>query len=293
MSGDWCRASRVLRQLHRVFNAVGPDYFSTMNIPVVQGRGIPSTDDVRSRPVVVINETMARRYWPSGNALGQTITIAGDPGVHVEIVGVVRDIKYYSVDETARAFVYASALQSPAQAATVHVRVTGDPNLFVPALKREMARVDARVGAEETTTFEELRQQPLMLRRVMSVVANVFSVLSLLLALVGIYGTMSNAVGERTKEIGVRMAFGARAGDVYQLILRDGLMPVAAGVFLGLATTGLVSSLIASELFGVTQGDPMTHAIAAASVVVASATALSLPALRATRVDPVTILRQE
>ena len=103
---------------------------------------------------------------------------------------------------------------------------------------------------------------------------------------------MSNAVGQRTKEIGVRMAFGARATDVYRLILRDGLMPVLAGVVLGLAATGFVSSLIASELFGVTQGDPLTHVVAAASVVIASATALSLPALRATRVDPVAILRR-
>ena len=104
---------------------------------------------------------------------------------------------------------------------------------------------------------------------------------------------MSNAVGQRTKEIGVRMAFGACATDVYRLLLRDGLTPVLAGVVLGLAATGLVSSLIASELFGVTQGDPLTHLVAAASVVIASATALSLPALRATRVDPVAILREE
>ena len=225
--------------------------------------------------------------------VGQVIAFAGSTAVQAEIVGVARDIKYYSLDESARSYVYASALQSPAQAPTVHVRVIGDPNQFVPSLKREMAKVDARVGGEQTTTFDELRQQPLMLRRVMSVVASVFSALALLLALVGIYGTMSNAVGQRTKEIGVRMAFGARAGDVYRLILRDGLVPVAAGILLGLVATGLLSNLIASELFGVTQGDPLTHALSAASVVIASVTSLSLPALRATRADPVAILRQD
>ena len=275
------------------FNSIGPDYFQAMGIPIVQGRGILDTDDARSRPVAVINETMARRYWPSVNAVGQTIAIAGSAGLPVEVVGVARDIKYYSLDEAARSYVYVSAFQGPMEAPIVHVRVAGDPSRFVASLKREIADIDARVGAEQTITFDELRQQPLALRRVMSIVANAFSVLALLLALVGIYGTMSNAVGQRTKEIGVRMAFGARATDVYRLILRDGLMPVLAGVVLGLAATGFVSSLIASELFGVTQGDPLTHVAAAASVVIASATALSLPALRATRVDPVAILREE
>jgi putative ABC transport system permease protein len=115
----------------------------------------------------------------------------------------------------------------------------------------------------------------------------------LLLALVGIYGTMANAVGQRTKEIWVRMAFGARAADVYRLILREGLVPVAVGVAIGLAATGFVTTLVRSELFGVTQGDPTTHAVAALGVLLASATALSLPAVRATRVDPVAILREE
>ena len=275
------------------FNAIGSDYFLTLGIPVLQGRGILETDDARSRPVAVINETMARRYWPGGNAVGQSITMAGGAGIPMEIVGVVRDIKYYSLDETARSYVYASALQGPAETPIVHVRVAGDPAQFVASLKREIAGMDPKVAAEQTITFDELRQQPLALRRVMSIVANAFSALSLLLALVGIYGTMANAVGQRTKEIGVRMAFGARAADVYRLILRDGLTPVVIGVGIGLAATGFVSSLIASELFGVTQGDPLTHTLAAMGVVIASTTALSLPALRATRVDPVAILREE
>ena len=275
------------------FNAVGSDYFKTMGIAVLQGRGILETDDARSRPVVVINETMAKRYWPSGNAVGQSITMVGGGGIQLEVVGVVRDIKYYSLDETARSYVYASAWQGPVQSPIVHVRTAGDPIQFVALLKRAISAVDPRVAVDETITFDELRQQPLMLRRVMSIVANAFSLLSLLLALVGIYGTMANAVGQRTKEIGVRMAFGARAADVYRLILGEGLVPVAIGVAIGLTATGFVTTLIASELFGVTQGDPLTHIVAALGVVMASATALSLPAIRATRVDPVAILREE
>jgi predicted permease len=275
------------------FNAIGSDYFTTMGIAVLQGRGILESDDVRSRPVAVINETMARRYWPSGSAVGQSITMAGAAGAPFEIVGVVRDIKYYSLDETPRSYVYASAWQGPLQTPVVHVRTAGDPAQFVASLKRAISAIDPRIAADETMTFDELRQQPLMLRRVMSIVANAFSMLSLLLALVGIYGTMANAVGQRTREIGVRMAFGARAADVYRLILWDGLVPVAIGVATGLTATGFVTTLIASELFGVTQADPLTHAVAALGVLIASTTALSLPAIRATRVDPVAILREE
>jgi putative ABC transport system permease protein len=273
-------------------NAIGADYFKTMSIPIVQGRGITDADDSRSRPVAVVNETMARRYWPAGNPVGQTFSLAGGAGTPLEIVGIVRDLKYYSLDETPRPYVYLSALQNGDAAPVLHVRVIGNPAPFVATLKREIAAVDPRVVAEQTMTFDELRQQPLVVRRVMAVVANTFSALALMLAIVGIYGTMSDAVGQRTKEIGVRMTFGARAADVYGLVLRDGLTPVALGIALGLAATGLVTRLIASELFGIAASDPLTRIVAAASVVIASIVALSFPAHRATRVDPVRILRE-
>jgi predicted lysophospholipase L1 biosynthesis ABC-type transport system permease subunit len=236
---------------------------------------------------------MARRYWPAGNAVGRRISLAGGPDIPLEIVGVARDIKYYSLDESPRPYVYMSALQGPAAAQILHVRVSGDANAFVATLRREIAAVDADVVAEQAMTFDELRQQPLALRRVMTVMANAFGGLTLLLAIVGIYGTMSNAVGQRTREIGVRLAFGARATDVYRLILGDGLIPVLMGVALGLAATGLVTRFVASELFGVTPGDPLTHLVGVAGVVLASAAALSFPAHRATQVDPVAILRGE
>jgi ABC-type antimicrobial peptide transport system permease subunit len=273
-------------------NAVGPDYFQAMGIPILQGRGIVDTDTPRSRGVAVINETMARRYWPAGNAIGQTISLAGGPAIALEIVGVARDIKYYSLDETARPYIYLAALQGPAAVPVFHVRVSGEASPFVATLKREVAMLDSKVSVDPAMTFDDLRQQPLVLRRVMTVVASAFSGVALLLAVVGIYGTMSNAVSQRTREIGVRLAFGAKAADVYGLILRDGLIPVLIGVGLGLAAAGFVTRLVASELFGVTPGDPLTHVLATASIVLASTAALTVPARRATRVDPVTILRE-
>jgi predicted permease len=274
-------------------NAVGSDYFQTMGIGVIRGRGIAEGDDEQSRPVAVVNETMARRYWPDGNAVGGTIFLAGTPELSLTIVGVTRDIKYYSLDETPRPYVYVSAMQQGLSAPVVLVRVNGTASGFVAPLKREIAGADPNVVAEQTMTFDELRQQPLVLRRAMAALANVFGALALLLAIVGIYGTMSNAVGQRTREIGVRLAFGARTNDVYRLILRDGLMPVAAGIVLGLAAASMVTRLITTELFGVTAADPLTHLVAIAGVVLASTAALSVPARRATRVDPVAILREQ
>jgi ABC-type antimicrobial peptide transport system permease subunit len=140
-------------------------------------------------------------------------------------------------------------------------------------------------------SFEELRRQPLSGRRAMMVMTNLFGGLALVLTLVGIYGTMANAVAQRSREIGLRIAFGAGGGEVFGLIMRDGLRPVVIGVFAGLAAAALLSRLVASELFGVTATDPLTHAVAAAAVLAGACGALAVPARRATQVDPITVLK--
>ena len=273
-------------------NAVGPDYFSALEIPLVRGRGISSADGPRGRPVVVINETMAKRYWPSADPIGQTITLAGRSPVDLEVIGVAKDIKYYSLDEAPRPYAYLAADQSGGYGgAVLHVRVTGDPGRFVSTLRREAALVDPAVSLDQAMSFDELRQQPLALRRTISVLASVFGAIALLLAAVGIYGTMSQVVGQRTREIGVRMAFGARVEDIFRLVVGQGMRPVLAGLVLGIGAAAGISRLVASELFGVTPADPLTHAMAIAAVLIAALVALALPARRATRVDPVTTLR--
>ena len=271
-------------------NPVGADYFETMGIRVVKGRGFQGTDTPESAPVVVINETMAKRFWPAEDPVGKSIALAGREGM-LRIVGVVRDIKYYSLDEQPRSYVYAFADQIQAGAPILHVRAAGATGPAIAAVKREVAVLDPGIVVDQVVTFEELRQQPLALRRAMMVMANTFGALALVLTLVGIYGTMANAVGQRTREIGVRMAFGASVGQVFGLVLRDGLKPVIIGLVLGIGAATLLSRLVASELFGVGQGDPFTYTIVAMGVALSAAAALSLPALRATRVDPVTTLR--
>ena len=154
-----------------------------------------------------------------------------------------------------------------------------------------VALVDPAVSLDHTMSFDELRQQPLALRRTISVLTSVFGAIALLLAAVGIYGTMSQVVGQRTREIGVRMAFGARVEDIFRLVVGQGMRPVLAGLVLGIGAAAGISRLVANELFGVTPADPLTHAVAIAAVLIAALVALLLPARRATRVDPVTTLR--
>jgi predicted permease len=272
-------------------NAVGPDYFAALGVPILRGRDFTEADTPRSQPVVIINDTMARQYWPGRSALGETIALAGGPSF--EVIGVARDIKYYALDEAARSHVYVPAAQIGAAARVVHVRVDGPAAAFLNVVRREAASTDPSVTLQNVMTFEDLRQQPLVLRRAMTVLATAFGALSLLLAVVGIYGTMTNAVAQRAREIGVRMAFGAEISDVFRLVVGAGLRPVLLGLAIGLPSAGIVTRLVRSELFGVTTGDPVTHVAAAALILVTAFGTLSLPARRAARVDPVTILRHD
>jgi putative ABC transport system permease protein len=271
-------------------NVVTRDYFTTMGIPVVQGRAFTEADAGAPRGVAVVNETMARRYWGHANPVGQMFATAGRDGQPLEIVGVVKDIKHYSLSEEPRPYVYQLA-ERTAPAGIIHVRVSGDAGPFVGILSRELAAIDPTIALDQVLTFEQLRRQPLALRYAMATLATTSGGLALLLTVVGIYGTMSNAVGHRAREIGVRMAFGAAKADVIRLVLRDGLLPVGAGIAAGLALGAWVGRLVASELFGVAPGDPGTHAAAIAAVLVAAVIALGFPARRATKVDPSEVLR--
>ena len=272
-------------------NAVGTDYFATIGIPVLEGRDFAATDDARASGVAIVNATMAARYWPGRSAVGQTILTAGRDGRTLQIVGVVRDIKYYSLDEQPRPYIYFAADQSPMPAQVVHVRTSGPDGAAVLGIKRAVSDLNPSVVVDQAMSFEELRRQPLAGRRAMMVMTNLFGGLALLLTLVGIYGTMANAVAQRSREIGVRIAFGAGGREVFGLIMRDGLRPVVIGVVAGLAAAGLLSRLVASELFGVTATDPLTHGVAVAAVLAGALGALAVPARRAAKVDVITVLK--
>ena len=274
-------------------NAVGPGYFAAMGIPLVRGRDIEPRDTGEgARPVVVINETMARQFWPGQDPLGRQIILAGDE-VAAEIVGVARDVKYYTLAEEPMPYVYGAAAQLHSPSMVVHVRTEGAPESLSRALRAEVAAMDANVAVTGLTTFAELRRIPLFVPRAMASVSTIFGLLALLLTSVGIYGLMSYSVAQRTKEIGVRIALGARRTDILRLVIGHGLALAGLGLALGLAASVAVTRYLSGLLFGVSATDPLTLAGISLLLVAVSLLACYLPARRATKVDPMEALRYE
>ena len=276
------------------FNVVGPDYFAVMGIPLVRGRGFDEREARKgARPAVVVNETMARRFWPDGDAVGKTVIVPDDTPIEAEIVGVARDIKYYSLGEEPQPYVYASAGMIYSPSAIMHVRASSDPRALFSAVRKEVEGLDANVAVSELTTFAELRRVPLFTQRAMASVSGLFGLLALLLTSVGIYGQMAYSVSERTREIGIRLALGARRADIFRLVVRQGLLLAGLGIAAGLAASFALTGLLRSLLFGVTASDPATLASVSLLLAVVAFLACYIPARRATRVDPMVALRYE
>jgi len=274
-------------------NTVGPDYFAAMGIPLLRGRDFDERDvQPGARPVTIINETMARRFWPNGDAVGQSIQTSAD-GPAIEIVGVVRDIKYYSLAEEPRPYVYATAAQSYAPDVTMHIRTAGDAKALTRAAQKEIESLDPNVAITDLITFAEFRQIPLFPGRAMAIVSSLFGLLALLLAAVGIYGVTSYTVGQRTREVGIRIALGAQRDAILRLIIGQSLMITLVGVGVGLVAALSLTRFLSSQLFAVSPADPLTFVTIAFLLACVALLACWIPARRATKVDPMIALRHE
>jgi len=274
-------------------NTVGPDYFLTMGIPLVRGRDFDARDaKPGAQLAAVINETMARRFWPNAEAVGQHIQSMTN-GPMIEIIGVARDIKYYSLAEEARPYVYTSAAQVYTPGITMHVRAAGDPRALIRGVQKEIESLDPNVAITNLVTFEESRRVPLFPGRAMALVTGLFGLLALLLAAVGFYGVTSHMVGQRTREVGIRMALGAQRSDILQLIVGQGVRITLIGIGIGVAAALALTRFLSSLLFGVSATDPLTFALVAVSLALLALVACWIPARRATKVDPIIALRCE
>jgi predicted permease len=267
-------------------------YFQAMGIALRRGRLFEPTDDERGRPVVLVNETVARRYWPGGNPVGERIRVqfAGPP-VEREVVGVVADVRHAGLQETPRPGIFVPHAQQPTGALTFTVRTAGDPLATAREVQEAIWSFNAQMPMARVATLDGLLDDSLRERRFHLMLLGAFSLSALLLAVVGIYGVLSQATSERTQELGVRIALGAQARDILGLTLGSGLRLAIAGVVLGLVGAAIVTRLLRGMLFGVTSTDPLTFIALAILVVAVSALASFLPARRATRVDPLTALR--
>ncbi len=282
------------QQLVGDVRVVDGGYFGTMGIPFLQGRTFSERELTDESHVVIINETMARDYFPGEDPIGKRVTIdMKDENVPSEIIGVVRDARYVGLDTPVRPMTYWPYPELVYSGMTLVVRTEGEPLALGDAVRREVLAIDKDQPVADVRTMESWVSDSVSKARFSTMLLGIFAGVALLLAAVGIFGVMSYAVSERTHEIGVRMALGARTSDVLALVVRQGMMLALVGVGIGLGAAFALTRVLASLLYGVSATDPLTFA--ALSVILASVALVAcyLPARRAAKVDPMIALRYE
>ncbi|UCG88862.1 MAG: ABC transporter permease [Gemmatimonadota bacterium] len=269
---------------------VGPGYFSTLGIPVVRGRGFTNADGRDAPPVAVINESAARRHWPGEDPLGQQVTIYGRT---MRIVGVVADIRPLKAGTAIDSEIYWPQQQAPRYATFLVIRTRGDPANAVRSVRARIQQLDPDMQISGFNTMDQLMARQLVSPRFNMVLLAIFAAMALVLAAVGIYGVVAYTVARRTREMGIRLALGAQRWRVIGSVVAQGMLPVAAGVVLGLAGAMGLSRALATMIFGVSATDVPTFLGVAAALVSVATIACLVPAQRATKVDAVVALREE
>jgi predicted permease len=274
-------------------NVVGTRYFQTMGIGLMQGRDFNTQDTVDHPLVVIVNEAFVRRHFPTENPLGRRLSFGGAEGPWREIVGVVRTSKYFSLVEPPTPVAYLPLQQNHETGMTLHVRTSVDPASVAGAIRNETQALEKNLPLGNPETMSVRVANSLYAARMGAILLAVFGGLALLLASIGLYGVMSFAVSRRTRELGIRVALGARPGDVFRLVLKQGMALVIAGLVLGLAIAAMVTRLLVSFLYGVSAMDTLTFAAIPVLLTLVALLACYLPARRATKVEPLVALRYE
>jgi putative ABC transport system permease protein len=275
------------------WNVVTPGYFGTLGIKVVKGRAFNDRDTTQSTPVIIINETLAREMFYNEEPLGKRIRSWRDENTLREIVGVVQDTRYFGRDDELRSLVYVPHSQDSWRSMSLAVRTSGDPSGFAGAIRNAISDMDKDLAVSRVQTMKQILNDSVATPRFNMLLLAIFAGVAMVLAAVGIYGILSYAVAQRTHEIGVRMALGARATDVLKLVVGQGLKLTLAGVAIGLAAAFGVTRVMESLLYEVSATDPVTFAAIALLLAGVALAASFIPALRATRVDPMVALRYE
>jgi predicted permease len=277
--------------IHRL--VVSPDFFETMGMPLVAGRGFGAADHEAAPKVAVINEAAARKYLANENPVGRRFGTSAETSREFEIVGVLRDAKYDSVRDAAPPTLYVSFRQNRTPSAVFEVRTAADPRGVVGGLREAIREIDPTLPMMDVSTQAEQIEQRLLQERVFARAYSLFGALATILAAIGLFGVMSYSVARRTNEIGVRMALGAEARHVMRMVMRESMGLVAIGLVIGLAAAAAAGRLLASQLFGLAPTDTATMAAGTMVMLAVAAVAAQLPARRASRVDPIVALRCE
>jgi putative ABC transport system permease protein len=270
----------------------GPQYFEAMGIRLIRGRAFNAADDLGTTPVAVIDETTAKKFFANLDPIGLQVS-SPLPNVNCTVVGVVAAVKYRDLSAPPEPIIYYSAAQMPPVLVNLAIRTAGDPLALIAPLRREVAALDSNLPVSRAGTLERRMADSLARRRFSIQLMAVFAALAALPAAIGIYGVLAYLVDQRRREFGIRVALGARAGDVLTLVLRQGSIPVAVGLIAGIAGSLALTRLLKSLLYEVSATDPLIFGAVSLGLIAVSIVAMSIPARRATRVDPLDALRQE
>jgi len=274
---------------------VTPDYFQTMNIPILKGRSFTEQDGPKTTSVIIVNEALSSRYWPNQDAVGKRLGFEDDSGKQVwrEIVGVVGNVKHKALETDAMPEIYFPYHQQPKNFMNLVVQTAADPAGMIPAIRNQVTSIDNNQPVSDIMTMNQRLSKAVASSRFVMSLLGIFSMVALGLAAVGIYGVMSYLVTQRTQEIGVRMALGAQRRDVLKLVVRKGMALAIIGTAIGLGASLALTRLIRSLLFEVTPTDWLTFVITSMVLLTVALLACYIPARRATKVDPLIALRHE
>jgi putative ABC transport system permease protein len=276
------------------YRVATPDYFRTMEISIVRGRGFTEQDKAGATPVVIVNETLARKHWPGQDPLGKRIRFYGplEKAPWMEVVGVIKDVKH-ELNIPIEPEYYLPHAQDAWNAMVLVARTSVEPASLAGALRQQVWAIDKDQPVFDVKTMYEVRSMSVALYSFSSVMLGIFAGVALVLAAVGIYGVMAFVVTQRTQEIGIRMALGARTADVLKLVVKHGMKLALIGIVIGLAGSWALTRFIEKLLVGVQPTDLLTFSLVSAGLLLAAFVACYLPARRATKVDPLVALRYE
>jgi putative ABC transport system permease protein len=275
------------------YSSVSPDYFKAMGIPLMTGRTFNDHDILKAARVAIVSESFGKRFFPNESPIGKRINVTTGPEAFREIVGVVGDVKQKGLNRETLPHTYEPFAQAPSQFMTIVVRTSADPNSFVPAIRSTVFQMDNELPLQSVRTLDRVIANSISQQRFTSAVLAVLAAVALLLAIAGLYGVISYAVSQRTRELGIRMALGARVPDLLRLVLKQGMAFVVIGELLGLVAAYALTRLLRGLLFGITPTDALTFGTVTIVLSGIAFLACYIPARRAAKVDPLAALRCE
>jgi putative ABC transport system permease protein len=273
--------------------AVSPGHFRVLEIPILSGRNFTDSDDDKALPVAIVDQTLARQYWPNENPIGKRVKSGPIQSTNpwLNIIGVVGDVKTDSLELQEAPHIYLSDFQAPAYNSVIYLRTAGDPGTLGDAIRPEVEAVDPNVPVYAVRTMEDVIARSMAERRFALQILGFFAGVALLLAAIGIYGVMAYTFSQRRHEIGIRMALGAQPRDILRMALSEGMTLVAVGLGSGLVGALILTRFLHSMLFAVSPNDPLTFVALPALLAAVALLACFVPARRATQVDPLVALR--